>query len=141
MGDPEGAAAHVRKSLKDDGTWLMVEPMAGNSLAENLNPVSRLYYAFSTMICVPASKDQEVGLALGAQAGEARICEVVTKGGGFSTFRPGDRDAVQLDPRSTDLDSPQPTSPLPLCRAQDTGRGVFIWKNGLSQEWKSDWQV
>jgi len=55
MGDPEGAAAHVRESLKDDGTWMIVEPMAGDSLAENLNPVSRLYYAFSTMICVPAS--------------------------------------------------------------------------------------
>lgn len=87
MGDPEGAAAHVRKTLKKDGTWMMVEPMAGDSLAENLNPVSRLYYAFSTMICVPASKDQEVGLALGAQAGEKRIGEVVANGGGFSHFR------------------------------------------------------
>lgn len=87
MGDPEGAAAHVRGTLKDDGTWMMVEPMAGDSLAENLNPVSRLYYAFSTMICIPASKDQEVGLGLGAQAGEKRIREVVTSGGGFSTFR------------------------------------------------------
>ena len=87
MGDPEGAAAHVRGSLKDDGTWMMVEPMAGDSLSENLNPVSRLYYAFSTMVCVPASKDQEVGLALGAQAGEKRLGEVVTNGGGFSTFR------------------------------------------------------
>jgi len=87
MGDPEGAAAHVRETLKDDGTWMMVEPMAGDSLAENLNPVSRLYYAFSTMICVPASKDQEVGLALGAQAGEKRIGEVVKAGGGFSQFR------------------------------------------------------
>ena len=87
MGDPEGAAKHVRSTLKDDGTWMLVEPMAGDSLAENLNPVGRLYYAFSTMICVPASKDQEVGLALGAQAGERRIGEVVTGGGAFSEFR------------------------------------------------------
>ena len=87
MGDPEGAAAHVRQTLKDDGTWMIVEPMAGDSLSENLNPVSRLYYAFSTMICVPASKDQEVGLALGAQAGEKRIGEVIKTGGGFSHFK------------------------------------------------------
>jgi len=87
MGDPEGAAAHVRETLHPDGTWLMVEPMAGDSLADNLNPVSRLYYAFSTMICVPASKDQEVGLALGAQAGEKRLGEVVQAGGGFTHFK------------------------------------------------------
>jgi 2-polyprenyl-3-methyl-5-hydroxy-6-metoxy-1,4-benzoquinol methylase len=87
MGDPAGAAAHVRNSLKPDGTWLLVEPMAGDTLSENLNPVGRLYYAFSTMICTPASKAQEVGLALGAQAGEKRLREVVVDGGGFTRFR------------------------------------------------------
>jgi SAM-dependent methyltransferase len=86
MGDPVGAAKHVRSSLKPDGTWLIVEPAAGDRIEENLNPVGRVFYAASTMICTPASKSQEVGLALGAQAGEARLREVVTKGG-FTRFR------------------------------------------------------
>jgi SAM-dependent methyltransferase len=87
MGDPAGAAAHVRKSLRPDGTWMIVEPMAKDGLEENLNPVGRLYYAASTMICVPTSLSQEVGTALGAQAGEGRIRDVVQNGGGFSRFR------------------------------------------------------
>ena len=86
MGDPVGAARHVRQMLKPDGTWLIVEPMAGNSLKENLNPVGRVFYAFSTMVCVPASRSQEVGLGLGAQAGEAKLKQVVTEGG-FTRFR------------------------------------------------------
>jgi SAM-dependent methyltransferase len=87
MGDPAGAAAHVRKALKPDGTWMIVEPMAADRIENNLNPVGRLYYAASTMICVPTSLSQEVGAALGAQAGEARLRDVVTAGGGFSRFR------------------------------------------------------
>ncbi len=86
MGDPVGAAAHVLQSLHADGTWLIVEPFAHDTLEQNLNPVGRMFYAFSTMICTPASKSQEVGLALGAQAGEARLREVVTSGG-FKRFR------------------------------------------------------
>jgi SAM-dependent methyltransferase len=86
MGDPTGAAAHVRETLKPDGVWMIVEPFANDTLAENLNPVGRLYYGASTMICTPASLSQEVGLGLGAQAGEARLREVVTKGG-FTRFR------------------------------------------------------
>jgi SAM-dependent methyltransferase len=81
MGDPVGAAAHVRQSLKPDGTWMIVEPAAGDRLEDNLNPIGRLFYAGSTMICVPTSLAQEVGLALGAQAGEARLREVITAGG------------------------------------------------------------
>lgn len=86
MGDPAGAAAHIRQSLKSDGTWMIVEPMAGDTLQQNLNPVGRIYYAASTMICVPTSRSQEVGAALGAQAGEARLREVI-RGGGFSSVR------------------------------------------------------
>jgi len=86
MGDPKGAAAHIHKALKKDGTWMIVEPMAGDSLEKNLNPVGRLYYAASTMICVPTSLSQEVGTALGAQAGEAKLREVITSGG-FSSVR------------------------------------------------------
>ncbi len=86
MGDPVGAAAHVLKSLKPDGAWMIVEPYANDRLEDNLNPVGRIFYSASTVLCVPASKDQEVGLALGAQAGEARMREVVTAGG-FSRFR------------------------------------------------------
>jgi 2-polyprenyl-3-methyl-5-hydroxy-6-metoxy-1,4-benzoquinol methylase len=86
MGDPAGAAAHVRQSLAADGTWMIVEPFANDKVEDNLNPVGRVYYSASTMICTPASKAQEVGLALGAQAGEARLREVVV-GGGFTRFR------------------------------------------------------
>jgi SAM-dependent methyltransferase len=86
MGDPAGAARHVRESLAADGTWMIVEPRAGDRVEENLNPVGRAYYGFSTLLCTPASLSQEVGLALGAQAGEARIRDVVTSGG-FTHFR------------------------------------------------------
>jgi SAM-dependent methyltransferase len=86
MGDPVGAARHVRSTLKPDGTWMIVEPQAGDRVEENLNPVGRAYYAFSTLLCTPASLSQEVGLALGAQAGEARIGDVAGTGG-FSRFR------------------------------------------------------
>ena len=81
MGDPAGAAAHIRQSLKEDGTWMICEPMAGDRLEQNINPVGRLYYAASTMICVPTSLSQEVGTALGAQAGEAKLREVILKSG------------------------------------------------------------
>jgi SAM-dependent methyltransferase len=86
MGDPVGAARHVRETLAADGTWMIVEPFAHDHLHENLNPVGRIYYAASTMICTPASLSQEVGLGLGAQAGEARLKEVVSQGG-FGKFR------------------------------------------------------
>jgi SAM-dependent methyltransferase len=86
MGDPVGAAKHVRSTLKPDGTWLIVEPAAGDRIEDNLNPVGRVFYAASTMICTPASRSQEVGLALGAQAGEARLRDVATQGG-FTRFR------------------------------------------------------
>jgi len=81
MGDPRGAAAHVRQSLKPDGAWMVVEPIAGDRLEDNLNPIGRIYYAASTMVCVPTSLAQEVGAALGAQAGEAKLREVITAGG------------------------------------------------------------
>ena len=86
MGDPAAAAAHVRKALKPGGTWMVVEPNAGDRLEDNLNPVGRLYYSASTMICVPTSLAQETGTALGAQAGEARIAEVI-RSGGFTKVR------------------------------------------------------
>ena len=86
MGDPAGAAAHVRQSLKPDGTWMIVEPMAGDRLEDNMNPVGRIYYAASTLVCVPTSLAQEVGAALGAQAGEARLRQVINSGG-FSRIR------------------------------------------------------
>ncbi len=86
MGDPVGAAAHVRASLKPDGTWLIVEPFANDRLEDNLNPIGRIYYSASTFICTPASRSQEVGACLGAQAGEARLREVVMQGG-FKHFR------------------------------------------------------
>jgi SAM-dependent methyltransferase len=86
MGDPVGAAAHVRQSLAKDGTWMIVEPFANDQLKDNLNPVGRVYYSFSTLLCTPCSRSQEVGLCLGAQAGESRIRDVVTSAG-FSRFR------------------------------------------------------
>jgi len=81
MGDPIGAATHIKQSLKPDGTFMVVEPLAGDSLAENLNVLSGIFYGFSTTICVPTSKSQEVGLALGAQAGEKRLTQVLNEAG------------------------------------------------------------
>jgi SAM-dependent methyltransferase len=86
LGDPVGAARHVRQSLAPDGTLLLVEPAAGERLEDNLNPVSRLYYGLSTVICTPSSLDQEVGLGLGAQAGPKRLEEVLNEAG-FSHVR------------------------------------------------------
>ena len=86
MGDPTGAAGHVFRSLAPDGTWLIVEPYANDDVADNLTPVGRVFYSASTLICTPASLSQEVGAALGAQAGETRLREVVTDGG-FTRFR------------------------------------------------------
>jgi 2-polyprenyl-3-methyl-5-hydroxy-6-metoxy-1,4-benzoquinol methylase len=86
MGDPVGASAHVLETLDDDGTWMIVEPFANDRVEQNLNPVGRVFYGASTVICTPASLAQEVGLALGAQAGEARLTEVL-KQGGFTRVR------------------------------------------------------
>jgi SAM-dependent methyltransferase len=86
MGDPVGAARRVREALTPDGTWLIVEPFANDRVEDNLNPIGRIYYAASTFLCTPSSLSQEVGLALGAQAGEARLREVMTEAG-FSRFR------------------------------------------------------
>ena len=86
MGDPRGCAKHLHSRLKPDGAWMIVEPMAGDSPEANMNPVGRLYYNASTMICVPTSLAQEVGEGLGAQAGEAAIRDVLTEGG-FSQVR------------------------------------------------------
>ncbi|MFO1206542.1 MAG: class I SAM-dependent methyltransferase [Burkholderiales bacterium] len=95
MGDPAGAARHVLSTLAPDGSWMIVEPYAGDRVEENLNPVGRAYYAASTMICTPCSLAQEVGLALGAQAGEARMRTVVM-GAGFTRFRRATRTPFNL---------------------------------------------
>jgi ubiquinone/menaquinone biosynthesis C-methylase UbiE len=86
MGDPVGAAAHVRSTLSKNGTWMIVEPFANDDLKDNLNPVGRVYYSFSTLLCTPCSRSQEVALCLGAQSGETRIRNVVTQAG-FPRFR------------------------------------------------------
>jgi SAM-dependent methyltransferase len=95
MGDPAAAAAHVLRSLADDGTWLVVEPFAGDRVEDNMNPVGRLYYAASTLVCTPASLDQEGRAALGAQAGEARLTEVI-RAGGFTRVRRAAETPVNL---------------------------------------------
>jgi len=86
MGDPVGAAKHVRRSLSSEGTWMIVEPFANDELKDNLNPVGRVMYSFSTLLCTPCSRSQEVGLCLGAQSGEKRIRDVITSAG-FTQFR------------------------------------------------------
>ena len=86
MGDPVGAARHVLSTLSPVGSWMIVEPFANDRVEDNLNPIGRVFYSASTLLCTPASLSQEVGLALGAQAGEARMRKVVTEGG-FSQFR------------------------------------------------------
>ncbi len=86
MGDPEGAARHVRETLDANGSWMIVEPFAHDKLEDNLNPIGRLFYAASTMLCTPASLSQEVGLGLGAQAGEGRLSKIL-KSAGFTRVR------------------------------------------------------
>ena len=86
MGDPAGAAAHVREALAPGGTWMIVEPAAGDAVPDNLNPVGRVYYNFSTFLCLPNARSQQGGYALGAQAGEAAIGALV-KEAGFGSFR------------------------------------------------------
>ena len=86
MGDPVRAAGHIRETLKEDGTFMLVEPMAGDSMAENMHPLGQIFYAFSTTVCTPASLAQDVGLGLGAQAGQKRLTEVLNEAG-FSNVR------------------------------------------------------
>jgi SAM-dependent methyltransferase len=86
MGDPVGAATHIRQALAADGTWLLVEPAAGESVADNLNPVGRLFYSASTLICTPAARSQPGGYALGAQASEAQLRHV-SEQAKFTRFR------------------------------------------------------
>ena len=86
MGDPIGAARHVREALAPDGTWLLVEPYANDKVEDNLNPIGRVFYSVSTLVCTQASLSQEVGLALGAQAGEQRLRNVL-KEAGFTRVR------------------------------------------------------
>ena len=86
MGDPVGAARHVRETLKEDGVLMIVEPMAGDSLADNLHPLGHLYYGFSTTVCTPCSLAQDVGLGLGTQAGQKRLTEVLNEAG-FANVR------------------------------------------------------
>ena len=86
MGDPVGAASHIRRSLAEDGTWLLVEPMAGESVADNLNPLGRLFYSASTLVCTPSARAQSGGWALGSQATEAQL-RSITEQGGFTRFR------------------------------------------------------
>lgn len=81
MGDPVGAARHIRETLKPDGTFMLVEPIAGDTMADNMNPIGQIFYAFSTTVCTPASLAQEVGLGLGAQAGQKRLTEVLSEAG------------------------------------------------------------
>ena len=86
MGDPVGAARQIHAALAEGGTWMVVEPAAGDHVEDNLNPVGRAYYGFSTLLCTPCSLSQDVGLALGTQAGPARIRDV-TMTAGFTDFR------------------------------------------------------
>ena len=86
MGDPEGAARHVRSTLRPDGAWMIVEPFAHDKLEDNLNPIGRVFYGASTMLCTPASLSQEVGLGLGAQAGEGRLTKIL-QSAGFTRVR------------------------------------------------------
>ncbi|CAN5863799.1 class I SAM-dependent methyltransferase [soil metagenome] len=95
MGDPVGAARHVRSVIADDGTWMIVEPAAGDRVEDNFNPIGRAYYGFSTLLCTPSSLAQPVGLALGTQAGPSRIRDVVTEAG-FTRFREAARTPFNL---------------------------------------------
>jgi hypothetical protein len=109
MGDPLGAAQHIRRSLAADGTWMIVEPAAGDTVESNLNPIGRVFYGFSTFLCVPSAMSQPGGYALGAQAGEAAIRQVIT-----DAVQPGVRGPTVtaptggLQPRVPARRAPQP---------------------------------
>jgi len=87
MGDPVGALKHIRAALKPSGSVMIVEPMAGDSLKDNLNPIGRMYYSASTMVCVPTSLAQPTGTALGAQAGEKQLRKLIMEEAGFGVCR------------------------------------------------------
>ena len=108
MGDPLGAARHIRDALAPDGTWLIVEPAAGDTVEGNLNPVGRIYYSFSTFLCVPNALSQPGGYSLGAQAGEAAIRQVVDRRR-LHPVPPGRRDAVQQRLRGPAVTAPRDT--------------------------------
>lgn len=95
MGDPRGAALRVRETLKPDGRWMIIEPAAGDRLEENLNPIGRVYYAFSAAVCVPSALSQNGGESLGAQAGPARLTDVITSGG-LSKVRVADQSPFNI---------------------------------------------
>ncbi len=116
MGDPVGAARHVHDALAPEGTWMVVEPMAGDTVSDNLNPVGRAYYGFSTLLCTPSSLAQDVGLALGTQAGPARIRDVVTTGR-LHPLRVRRGDPVQQGPRDPTLRAPVSGAWSPPARA------------------------
>src|SRR5208282_5357298 len=135
MGDPAGAAAHVRQSLKSDGSWMIVEPMAGDRLEDNLNSVGRIYYAASTVGCIVTSLSQEVGAALGAQAGESKLREVITAGG-FHHVRPATEKNQQKPRTLLDTKSPIQVRNLVSSSGESTrtchtllGRGYRIIKS------------
>jgi len=155
MGDPAGAAAHVRQSLKPDGSWMIIEPIAGDRLEDNLNPVGRIYYAGSTLGCIPTSLAQEVGAALGAQAGEARLREVITAGGLRSVRRAAETAfnmILEARPSLVLRGAPLRRPPLPRARHARPGgpamAGVRRGQSGGSPPWTSSvgvwgalWQI
>ena len=151
MGDPVGAARHVRRMLAPDGTWMIVEPMAGDRVEDNLNPVGRAFYGFSTFLCTPASLSQEVGLALGAQAGEARIARgrrraAGSRASGAPPRRPstsssrrdrerGDRTGVRVSAIAGRRRRPAPAGRPPAARASRAAPAIpdpegFVERDG-----------
>ena len=124
MGDPVGAARHVREVIADDGTWMIVEPMAGDTVEANLNPVGRVFYNASTTLCTPASLSQEVGLALGAQAGRGRAPRR-RRTGRLYPIRSFHRDPVQHDPGGPPLTSLGALRPLLRDRAGEHDRWML----------------
>jgi SAM-dependent methyltransferase len=131
MADPVGAAAHVRRSLRNDATWMIVEPFANDELKDNLNPVGRVYYSFSTLLCTPCSRSQEVGLCLGAQSGEARIRDVVTSAG-FSRFRRATEHCL----RSSALNESLRHNGFTVARRDLTGRRWDALRIGVTCRWQ-----
>ena len=99
MGDPVGAASHVRRATKNDGSWMIVEPFANDDLQDNLNPVGRVYYSFSTLLCTPCSRSQEVAMCLGG-SGRREAGARGREFGRFHSLPPHHRDAIQFGLRS-----------------------------------------
>ena len=134
MGDPVRVAKHVRDTLADDGTWMIVEPFAGDTVEENLNPVGRVFYGASTVVCTPASLSQKVELALGAQAGEAQLGDVSSKAASTTSGVPAKHPSTSSSKQNPRSGKPKPPGVTRGCSAGGASHVRRWWRSRPNQD-------